>query len=125
MSGSLQLSRLQSAEGDESGRWESSRFPAFARVERNVDLDLDWRVTTTVRRVAPLEGAVTLEIPLLDGESIVSGDFTVKDGRVLVTMGPQQRDVTWTSNLPAQSPLTLRAPEGSAWKERWRVAVGK
>jgi hypothetical protein len=124
LSGSLQLSRLQSAEGEESGRWESSRFPAFAHVSRRVDLDLDWRATTTVQRIAPLEGAVTLEIPLLDGETIVSGDFSVADGRVLVTMGPQQREVTWTSNLPAQSPLTLRAPEGSAWKESWRIAVG-
>ncbi|NNF50233.1 MAG: hypothetical protein HKN65_10285 [Woeseiaceae bacterium] len=124
LSGSLQLSRLQSAGGEDAGRWESSRFPPFAHVSRRVDLDLDWRVATTVQRVAPLEGAVTLEIPLLEGETIVSGDFSVEDGRVLVTMEPQQREVTWTSNLPAQSPLTLRAPEGSAWKESWRVAVG-
>ncbi len=124
LAGSLQLSRLQSAAGEESGRWESSRFPAFAHVSRRVDLDLDWRVTTTVQRIAPLEGAVTLEIPLLEGETIVSGDFSVADGRVLVTMEPQQRELTWTSNLRAQSPMTLRAPEGSAWKERWRIAVG-
>ena len=124
LSGSLQLSRLQSDGDEESGRWESSRFPPFAHVSRRVDLDLDWRVATTVQRIAPLEGAITLEIPLLDGETIVSGDFSVADGHVLVTMEPRQREVTWTSNLPAQSPLTLRAPEGSAWKESWRVAVG-
>lgn len=124
LSGSLQLSRLQSDGDEESGRWESSRFPAFAHVSRRVDLDLDWRATTTVQRIAPLEGAVALEIPLLDGETIVSGDFSVAGGRVLITMGPQQREVTWTSNLPARSPLTLRAPEGSAWKESWRIAVG-
>ena len=63
----------------------------FRQVERSVELDLDWRVRTTVHRVAPMQGALTLDVPLVDGESIVSGDFTVDDGRVLVSMNPQQR----------------------------------
>ena len=64
LSGSLQLTRLQSADGSEATpRWESSRFPAFASVERNVELDLDWSVTTTVVRLAPVQGAMTLEVP--------------------------------------------------------------
>ena len=125
LSGSLQLTRLQtSADGNETVRWESSRFPAFARIERTVELDLDWRVRTTVYRVAPMQGALTLDVPLLDGESIVSGDFAVSEGRVLVSMDPQQRAISWMSNLPRKSPLTLRAAEGASWKEVWRFAVG-
>ncbi|MGB5257168.1 MAG: hypothetical protein WBN44_07925 [Woeseiaceae bacterium] len=125
LSGSVQLTRLQTeADGNESVRWESSRFPAFARIERTVELDLDWRVTTTVSRLAPLQGALTLAVPLLDGESIVSGDFTVSEGRVLVSMDPQQASVSWASNLERQSPLTLAAVDGAAWYEVWRFAVG-
>jgi hypothetical protein len=124
LSGSLQLTRLSADEGGETVRWESSRFPAFARVERTIELDLDWRVRTTVRRVAPSQGALTLEVPLVDGETIVSGEFTVEDGHVLVSMSPQQQVVSWTSNLPLQSPLTLRAPDTVSWKEVWRVVVG-
>ena len=123
-SGSLQLTRLRADEDGEAVRWESSRFPAFARVERTIELDLDWRVRTAVRRVAPTEGALTLEIPLVEGETIVSGDFTVENGHVLVSMDAQQRVVSWTSNLPLQSPLTLRASDSESWKEVWRVAVG-
>ena len=125
LSGSLQLTRLQ-AEGDGSAdvRWESSRFPVFVRIERSIDLDLDWRATTTVFRVAPSQGALTLEVPLLDGESIVTGEFTVADGRVLVTMNPNQRSVSWRSNLPRKSPLALNAEKGAAWQEVWRVGVG-
>lgn len=125
LSGSLQLTRLQ-AEGDGIAdvRWESSRFPAFARVERSIDLDLDWSSTTTVFRVAPSQGALTLEVPLLDGESIVTGEFTVEDGRILVTMNPDQRSVSWRSNLPRKSPLVLNAEKGTAWQEIWRVGVG-
>jgi len=124
LSGSLQFTRLQTEEGGDTVRWESSRFPAFARIERSIELDLDWRVRTTVYRVAPAQGAMTLDVPLVDGESIVSGDFTVKDGSVLVSMNPQQRSVSWTSNLPLKSPLTLRAPDNASWKETWQVAVG-
>jgi hypothetical protein len=124
-SGSVQLTRLQTgADGDQTVRWESSRFPAFARIERTIELDLDWRVRTTVHRVAPLEGAMTLDVTLIAGESIVSGDFEVRDGRVLVTFGPKQQAVTWTSNLPRQSPLVLSAESSASWQEVWRVAVG-
>jgi hypothetical protein len=126
-SGSLQLTRLQANSdggGDGTVRWESSRFPVFARVERVLELDLDWRVRTTVFRVAPTQGALTLDIPLLSGESVISGDFTVKDDRILIAMNPQQQSVTWTSNLPLQSPLTLQAADSASWQEIWHVAVG-
>ncbi len=125
VSGSLQLSRLQSDGRGEEARWEASRFPAFAQVERFIGLDLDWRAETSVIRVAPDVGAMTLEVPLLDGETIVSGDVRVVDGRAIVSMGPQQRVVRWASNLPQQSPLVLRAPQEAPWKERWRVGVGR
>jgi hypothetical protein len=124
-SGSLQLTRLQSdSDGDGTVRWESSRFPVFARVERVLELDLDWRVRTTVYRVAPTQGALTLDIPLLSGERIVSGDFTVKDDHILVSMNPQQQAVSWTSNLPLQSPLSLQAADTANWQEVWHFAVG-
>jgi len=124
-SGSLQLTRLQSAsDGDSTVRWESSRFPVFARVERVVELDLDWRVRTIVHRVAPTQGALTLEIPLLAGETVVSGDFTVTDDHILVSMNPQQQSVSWTSNLPLQSPLGLQAADSTSWQEVWHFGVG-
>ena len=124
LAGSLQLTRLQADDSGDAVRWESSRFPAFAQVERTIELDLDWRVRTTVFRIAPVQGALTLDVPLIEGETIVSGEFTVTDGRVLVSMDPQQQSISWVSNLPRQSPLTLTSEKGSPWKETWRFAVG-
>ena len=124
LAGSLQLTRLQADDSGDAVRWESSRFPAFAQVERTIELDLDWRVRTTVFRIAPAQGALTLDVPLIEGETIVSGEFTVTDGRVLVSMDPQQQSISWVSNLPRQSPLTLTSEKGSPWKETWRFAVG-
>ena len=124
-SGSLQLTRLQ-AEGSADGsvRWESSRFPAFARIERVLELDLDWRVRTTVYRVAPAQGALTLDIPLIAGERIISGDFAVENDHVLISLNPQQHSISWVSNLPLQSPLDFQAADGASWQEVWHFAVG-
>jgi hypothetical protein len=125
LSGSLQLTRLRAANSEDGGqRWESSRFPAFVRIERSVELDIDWRATTVVTRVAPRQGAMTLEIPLLEGESVLTEGFTVRDGKILVTMNPNQRSLTWTSNLPRVSPLVLTAAAGAPWQETWRIGGG-
>jgi hypothetical protein len=126
LSGSLQLARRQTADGraEAPARWESARFPVFVRIERTISLDLDWRISTEVVRVAPEQGALALDIPLLDRESIVSGDFQVRDGGVLVSMNPGQRVVTWESTLPRSSPLSLSTAADAPWKEVWRIGVG-
>jgi len=125
LSGSLQLTRLQTGtDEDASLRWESSRFPVFARVERAIDLDLDWSVTTTVFRVAPVQGALALEVPLLEGETVLTEGIAVDEGRVLLSMNPDQRSVSWRSSLPRVSPLVLASESGAPWKEVWSVGVG-
>ena len=91
LSGSLQLTRLQTEDGgDGAPRWESSRFPPFVYVYRTVELGLDWRVRTSVTRIAPVQDALTLELPLVAGESVVTEDMSVADGHILVSMNPQQ-----------------------------------
>lgn len=125
LSGSLQLTRMQTeTDGDDTVRWESSRFPAFVRVERLISLDLDWSVTTNVVRIAPEQGILTLDLPLLDGETALSEGLAIEDGRILVSMAPQQRVASWRSNLPRTSPLVVATAESAAWKEVWRVGVG-
>ena len=123
LTGSLNLTRLQTGESGDAVRWETSRFPAFARVERRIAMGLDWEVSTSVERIAPQEGALTLEVPLLDGESVVSGEFEVRDGHVLVSMPAQEDYVSWKSTLPLRSPLSLRAPDGVPWTEVWVTFV--
>ena len=124
LSGSLQLTRLQTDKAAAStARWESSRFPAFVEVSRTLQLDLDWRVTTTVTRIAPAQGALTLELPLLAGESVITDNLTIRDGRILLSMAPNQNVVSWASNLQRVSPMTLQAADDSAWREIWAVVA--
>ena len=125
LSGSLVLSRLRdegSADGEAS--WESSRFPPFVSVERSIELGLDWRVNTTVRRIAPVEGVLTIDIPLLDGETVVSEGVDVVDGRIRLSMRAGESSVVWRSNLERRSPVELTAASGQPWTDIWYVGVG-
>ena len=125
LSGSLQLTRLQTEGAVEpSARWESSRFPAFVEVTRTVHLDVDWSMQTTVQRIAPSQGALTLELPLVSGETVLTEGISVTNGQALITMNPTQRVVSWNSKLPRKSPLVLNAGSDVAWQEIWRVGYG-
>ena len=130
-SGTLELTRLrQDVEGSSafaaaSPDWEARRLPTFVRVERTIHLrPLDWRVQTNVRRIAPATGAINIEVPLLDGESVATGTATVRNGNVLVAMPPTQALFSWHSALPRQPALTLTAADGEPWQEVWRFDVG-
>ncbi len=125
LSGALQFTRV-AAEGDTSApeRWESSRFPPFAHIARTIEMGLDWTLMTTVAREAPVEGALTLRVPLLPGESVLAEGLPVSDGEMLISMAPGQDSVSWQSRLPRTSPLVLQAAAEAPWKETWRVVAG-
>ena len=126
LTGSLQLTRLQTdAEEESAVTWESSRFPVFAEVTRSIRLDLDWTVTTRVQRVAPVDGAITLEVPLIAGEAVLTDGLRVEEGRALISMEPNQRAFVWRSSLPRGPALTLDAGGATAWQEIWQVGVGR
>jgi hypothetical protein len=63
--------RLHREVASGSDRLLADPAPPFVRVERELALDLDWRLTTRVIRIAPLGGAINLEVPLLPGEAVM------------------------------------------------------
>lgn len=125
---SLQLQRSGAAPvpGDTpaGGRAETllpNAIRPFVQVRRDIDIDLDWRVTTTVTRVAPASGAINLTLPLLPGESVIGGDVDASGGRVRISLGSQDRTVSWQSTLPPQQALALKAAPTAQWVESWRL----
>ena len=102
----------------------ATRVPPFARVVREIQLAREWHVHTTVHRVAPAAGPMSLRVPLLDGEAIVSGEHLAEDGAVAVAMGPAQATYFWRSTLPVREEMTLRAPVDGSWQEVWRFGIG-
>ena len=115
----LQLTRRVKA----AGSTEAPSLPPFLRVERRLILDLVWRVETTVRRDSPLGVPALAQIPLLPGESVTSSGISVKDGKVLVNLGPQADSLSWSSSLAQTTELKLAAPNTSDWVESWNIAA--
>lgn len=116
----LQLSRVQNVEQRQTSLGSGS-MPAFVRVERTLSLGLQWTVETRVVRLSPVGASVALEVPLLEGESVTTGELRVQDRRVLVNLAPQATETSWSSVLEARPRLELAAPQTTTWLEQWRV----
>jgi hypothetical protein len=124
VAGALQLARdaapAPGAAEAERGL-EPGAIPPFVSVARTLALGLSWEVTTEVERVAPPEGAIVLELPLLAGESVTTPGVRVANGRALVTIAPGASGVAWQSILATAPALALEAPRDVAWTEVWRL----
>jgi hypothetical protein len=95
-------------------------------VERRLTFDIDWRVRTTVTRVAPESGAFTLSIALLPNESVLSPGIETSGGRATAAFADGENEVEWESRLPSAETLMLAAPAAdSPWSEHWVFAVGQ
>ena len=121
----LNLTRLQQATDEgATERWEQSRLPVFLRVERFIDVRLDWGAVNVVHRVSPKTGAINVDVPLLEAESVLEEEVAVSEGAVSVSMNPSQQEFMWHSALPRQPSMTLTAPTDRPWREVWMFDIG-
>ncbi|MGM0643021.1 MAG: hypothetical protein ACQETC_04540 [Thermodesulfobacteriota bacterium] len=120
----LKFSRIdkEAGEKEQAETFEPERLPPFLKITRTLVLGLDWEVQTVVRRVSPQGFSVVTSVPLLDGEAVTT-DLPVKNGRAMISMGPNQSVVRWRSSLPVSGRLDLKAPETSVFTEIWKVDV--
>lgn len=126
VTGTLQFDRIReaSAGADEPLAWESSRFPTFVSVVRRLELGLEWRVVTTVQRIAPAAGALEVVIPLMEGESVTTEGIEVEGNVARVSMSPNVNRVAWASSLEAVAETRLTAGDGTQWVDTWEIAAG-
>jgi len=122
--GPLQFTRMSSATGGkDSTTLEPGPLPPFVRVERTLRLGLDWSVETRVVRLSPPGNPIVLDVPLLDGESVISDGVRVNDAQVQVSLPAGQQVFTWSSRLDKRPVLTLRAPDTLSWSEVWQAEI--
>jgi hypothetical protein len=120
----LQLTRRQSGEHGGSASQNADRFAPFVRVTREITLGLDWSMITRVARIAPEHGGFTLEIPLLNGESVLtSGIDTAGDTRVPASFDTDAEEFTWESALAKVDSFELSASIDKPWTEVWTFNV--
>jgi hypothetical protein len=118
------LELIRQSQADEDGdEIQTTAFPAFVRVTRALNFDIDWRIVTVVTRIAPAETAFTLPIDLLPNESIVTADVEVEGNQAVAAFAAGQVEVVWESRLPIAAALTLTAPEAAPWVEKWQLTT--
>jgi hypothetical protein len=124
VAGSLELARIKEARAAGGGTLSAAtEFPAFVRVERQFNLDLDWTLDTFVSRIAPERAAISVEVPLVPGESVLTPGIEVRNGTALVGLSTGQPFVRWRSGLVRAETIELSLPADAARTEVWSFLV--
>jgi hypothetical protein len=121
---SVQLTRRLAAGATSQGG--SSGYAPWLEVVRTLNIGVSWTVETTVRRISPVGQPVLVKVPLIKGMLVTDAERQVKDGELLVTLGRDETEASWSATLPAVEgqPVTLQAPQGKPWSEVWIVNCG-
>ena len=115
----LQLSRTARDRAHASD--EAAVLPAFLSVERSLLLGLSFEVETRVVRLSPAGVAIVLEVPLLPGENVTTEGVRAEGKRALLSLGPNDTEVSWSSVLVPTEKLELEAQKGEPFVELWNV----
>jgi len=119
----LQFKRLQRLEKSLESRVQPGELPAFIRIERTLNLGLDWTITTQLVRLNNSRAAVHIRYPLLAGESVTSAGIRVNNHHAELTLSGAQRRLIWQSILEKQDKIELKAAQTTQWTELWRAHI--
>jgi len=120
--GSLVLRRLKKQQ-DDSAKTQLAPLPIapLVRVDRVIKFDVDWSIETTVSRIAPLRGAMSVSVDLLDGEFVISDKVLVKGNKAQLNFSINMPSISYRSDLKRQSVLELIAAESVNSYETWQL----
>ncbi|MBH9551667.1 hypothetical protein [Inhella gelatinilytica] len=127
-SGALRLARelgdVQAAKQSKSPDTGTPRdaLPPLVRVERQLQLGLQWSVTTRVQRVSPSRAPVGVQVALLPGEAITEAGAQVREGVLHLQLGGED-EVVLTSMLKPLPQLDFQAGQQPQQIEVWSLAA--
>ncbi len=119
----LKLTRVQDKSDSATQTLEATTLPPFVQVHRTLRLGLDWRIETRLVRTSPSDAAIVIKLPLLEGESVLTDGFRIKNKHVLINMSANTSSVQWESSLKATDTINLTAPETTEWTEYWYADI--
>jgi len=103
--------------------YDQKDFFPVVRIERELELGLIWQVRTKVKRLSPTGKAISLSVPLLAAERVMSAGMNASQGRIEVRFGAGDEEVSWESELAPVPDLTLKAEASESWVERWTLTA--
>ncbi|MCP4786397.1 MAG: hypothetical protein GY878_22890 [Fuerstiella sp.] len=109
----------QTTEGEAT--YDQKHFHAIVAVDRSLEAGLVWKVHNTVSRQSEPGKAVSIRVPLLPGERVLTSNAVVEDGTIQVNLGASQRNFRWESELEAVDEIRFDALQTEQWIERWHL----
>jgi len=116
------LARKQKTTGP-AATFDRQDLASLVAVDRRIELGLIWQIRTTVTRISPPGNAVSLRIPILSGENVLTSNVVVKDGAIDVRLGANDTAFSWESELPPTPSIPLVARATDSWIERWTLVA--
>lgn len=110
---------LANSPDDQAKNGTGSHADDFFILETVISLGLDWRIHHQLTRMSDKGTSAVLQVPLLRGESILSGRIDTRDGTALVTMDAGQTQAAWESALEKTEQIVLAASQSSEYAEKW------
>ena len=116
------FTRVQPATDGEAA-YDRTDFQAIVAVDRHLEIGLIWKLRTEVTRLSPTGKAASLNVPLLENESVLTSNVVAENGLMQVRLGANQDRFAWESELPIGQPIALQASATDQWVERWHLVT--
>ena len=110
-------------ETDGQAAYDRKDFNAIVAVNRYVEAGLVWQLRTEVTRLSSKGKAVSLQVPLLANENVLTSNVVVEDRLIQVNLGANQDSFSWSSELPVGQAIDLNASQTDQWVERWHLVA--
>ncbi|MDB5050897.1 MAG: hypothetical protein JWO30_3968 [Fibrobacteres bacterium] len=120
--GALVLQRREGAASVHKGpELTPDPVPPYVEVVRTLVLDKEWTLETRVLRIAPGEGAFTVEVPLPAFEHPTTPGMAQSKGFAMVSLQEGQAEANWHSVVDRAPILKLAAGPLDRRSETWSV----
>lgn len=103
--------------------YDRKDFNPIVAVNRHLEVGLVWQVHTVVTRLSPKGKAVSITVPLLAGEKVLTSNVAVEGGRIDVRLGANETEFSWNGELPVQDKIPLAAEKTDRWVEGWHLVT--
>ena len=110
-------------EGVAAAAYDQSNVHGVVQIDRVLEVGLSWKLHTTVRRLSQPGRAITLSVPLVPGERVLSAGTTGGDGTIDVTLAANAKSYSWDSELPLTPEIRLVAAASPQAVERWSLVT--
>ncbi len=111
----------QVANAEQTAAYDRRDFNPLVQITRSLELGLVWQVHTEVKRLTPNGKAISLSLPLLAGERLLTPGLIAQKGRIEARLGGQDASFVWESELAMTPEITLLAEKSDRWVEEWRL----